>query len=227
VTYSPTLDIVAIVWFFGTWIGYQKITSLEHFRSLSIAGATQIHRRTWMNNMARRDNRVLDMVLINGLGQGNAFFASTSVIAVGGLTALLGAGDKVQPLFEQLPFVAHTDPIIWQARTVVMIAIFIYAFFKYAWAYRLSQYTAILIGATPLLGEDNEGAVDSHVARTAQLAGIAAEHANMGLRSFYYAIAAFGWMFHPLVFIAATTWVLGILVRRDFFSRSKHILSSI
>jgi uncharacterized membrane protein len=32
------------------------------------------------------------------------------------------------------------------------------------------------------------------------------------------------WFYHPLFFMLATTWVVIILVRRDFFSRSKRIV---
>jgi uncharacterized membrane protein len=32
------------------------------------------------------------------------------------------------------------------------------------------------------------------------------------------------WFFHPIALIAATAWVLGILIRRDFFSRSRRLM---
>jgi uncharacterized membrane protein len=60
--------------------------------------------------------------------------------------------------------------------------------------------------------------------RTAALIGLAAEHTNSGLRSFYYAIAATAWCFHPLLFMVATTWVILILARRDFFSRTLGLI---
>ena len=82
-----------------------------------------------------------------------------------------------------------------------------------------------MIGSTPLWNRDNPAECRQHAERTARLIGIASEHTNSGLRSFYYAIAALAWFFHPLLFMAATTWVLLILVRRDFFSRSNKVLS--
>ena len=69
--------------------------------------------------------------------------------------------------------------------------------------------------------------IEAHAVRTARLIGIAAEHTNSGLRSFYHAIAAIAWFFHPVLFIATTTWVMLILVRRDFFSRSRRIIGDI
>jgi uncharacterized membrane protein len=149
----------------------------------------------------------------------------TSAIAIGGLTAIMGSGEKVQTMLERLPYVAKSSPELWELKTLLLIGIFVYAFFKFAWAFRLSHYTGIMIGATPLQQPGNEATCDAHATRTASLIGIAAEHANGGLRSYYYAIAAMAWYFHPLAFAAAATWVLVTLMRRDFFSRSRRIIA--
>ena len=57
--------------------------------------------------------------------------------------------------------------------------------------------------------------------------GYAAEHANSGLRAFYYAIAGMAWFFHPVAFMLATSWILAILIRRDYFSRSRRAIAGI
>jgi len=46
------------------------------------------------------------------------------------------------------------------------------------------------------------------------------------VRSYYHAIATLAWFFHPLLFMLATTWVLLILARRDFFSRTLRLISA-
>jgi uncharacterized membrane protein len=130
----------------------------------------------------------------------------------------------VQTMLERLPYVAPSSSAMWEVKLILIMGVFIYAFFKFAWGFRLSHYAAIMIGATPLPGEA-ANVCDDHARRTARLIGIAAEHTNSGLRSFYHAIAAIGWFFHPLLFIATTTWVLLILIRRDFFSRARATLS--
>jgi uncharacterized membrane protein len=222
----PTpLDLAAFAWFLLAVVGYRLLARLPMLSRLSIVDAVQAHRVQWMRNMAVRDNRVLDTILLGSLGQGNAFFASTSVIAVGGLAAMLGSGEKVQALLESLPYVARSSPVHFELKMLLLIVIFVYAFFKFAWAFRLSHYTAIMIGSTPIASADNSPACDLHARRTARLVGIAADHSNTGLRSFYFAIAAMAWFFHPLLFVVATTWVLVILVRRDYFSRSRAILA--
>jgi uncharacterized membrane protein len=220
-----SLDSLAIAWFVLSIGAYRAVAERRPFEINSIVHAVQRQRVAWLKNMARRDNRVLDAIVLQSLGQGNAFFASTSAIAIGGLTALIGTGEKAQAFIEKLPFAAQSSPQIWELKILLLMSIFIYAFFKFAWAFRLSHYTGIMIGATPIMSSENGPECDAHAERTATLIGIAAEHSNSGLRSFYYAIAAMAWFFHPLAFVAATTWVLLILIRRDFYSRSLRILS--
>jgi uncharacterized membrane protein len=221
-----TLDVAAVAWFLASVGGYRLITERGPLARRSIVAAVQRQRVAWMVNMGGRENRMLDAVLLGTLSQGNAFFASTSAIAIGGLSALLASGDKLQGLMEQLPLAVQSNPVLWQLKVLFLVGICIYAFFKFAWAFRLSHYVAIMIGATPASLEPDHPGRDSHAVRTARLIGIAGEHSNGGIRALYYAIAAMAWFFHPLAFIGAVTWVLAIMIRRDFFSRSLRIVAT-
>jgi uncharacterized membrane protein len=115
--------------------------------------------------------------------------------------------------------------MLLEAKQLLIMGILVYAFFKFAWAFRISHYAAIMIGATPIYDPANADACAQHAERTAKLIGVAGEHANSGLRSFYHAIATIAWFFHPVLFMVATTWVAIILARRDFFSRTLHLVS--
>ncbi len=220
-------DLAAFLWFVAAILGYRLVAGFGPFEKRSIVGAVQRHREQWMRNMVSRDGRIVDAHLLGSLGQGNAFFASTSALIIGGLAALMGSGDKVQGLLERLPYVAKAGPVLFELKLILLITIFVYAFFKFAWAFRLSHYASIMIGSTPLISDEraNVGDCEHHAARTARLIGIAAEHSNSGLRGYYYAIAGMAWFFHPAAFAIATTWVVLILLRRDFFSRSRRLLS--
>jgi uncharacterized membrane protein len=222
---ATPLDVIAVVYFFVAIGLYRFIGSRAGLERRSLVGAAQQQRLRWMLNMASRgENRVLDAILLNSLGQGNAFFASTSAIAVGGLTATLGSGaERLQYLLDALPLTMQSTPVVWAAKQLLIMGIFVYAFFKFAWAFRLSHYATIMIGATPATDAGNPECKD-HAERTAKLIGIAGEHANSGIRSFYHAMAALAWFFHPLLFMIATTWVILILARRDFFSRSLRLI---
>jgi uncharacterized membrane protein len=218
------IDVVAVGWFAVLALAYQIATNRAHLYNRSISGAVQRHRVAWMLAMAERDNRSGDAILHGTLSQGNAFFASTCAIAIGGLAAIVGSSDKTDAFLDRLPFVARSSPLLWELKVVLLMGIFVFAFFKFAWAFRLTHYTAILIGAMPNPGAADAAAMARHAETTARISGFAAEHSNNGLRAFYYAAAVLAWFFHPLLFMAATTWVAIILVRRDFFSRSRSVM---
>ena len=219
------IDIAAFVWFIAAMVGYQLMGHVPALYDRSLTGATQQHRVRWMRAMLTRDNRSSDAILLGTLSQGNAFFASTCAIAIGGLAAIVGSGEKADAFLQRLPFVAKASPLLWELKVLLLIGVFVYAFFKFAWAFRLTHYTAIVIGAIPQPGDAEPAVMELHALSAAKISGLAAEHANGGLRAFYYAAAVMTWFFNPVVFIAATTWVAIILMRRDFFSRSKRILA--
>jgi uncharacterized membrane protein len=223
--FATPLDLAALAYFLLAIGLYRMIAGARGLEARSLIGAVQRQRVRWMLNMAQRDNRMLDAILLGSLSQGNAFFASTSAIAVGGLAATMGSGEKVQAMLGRLPYVAPATPFIWEAKQLLILAILIYAFFKFAWAFRLSHYGSIMIGAMPNPDAAHSEECADHAERTARLIGIAGEHSNSGIRSFYHAIAALAWFFHPLLFMATTTWVILIQARRDFFSRSLRLIA--
>lgn len=220
-----TLDLVALAWFFACVIGYKIAGEIPALERRNIIAAVQAQRFRWMRTMVRRDNRVVDTFVVGNLGQGNAFFASTSAIAIGGLTTLLGGGHAARDVLQSLPYAAAMPPLLWELKVIFMASIFVYAFFKFAWAFRMSHYTGIMIGATPLLTAATERQCDEHAHRCALISGLAAEHSSSGLRAFYYSIAGLAWFFHPVLFIVATAWVLLILIRRDYFSLSRAVIA--
>ena len=92
---------------------------------------------------------------------------------------------------------------MFDVKLLLLISVFVYAFFKFAWG----------VPAVALLRHHDRG--DAGGRRRQQganasatpmpfprLIGIAADHANRGLRAFYFAIAAMTWIFHPVVFMS-------------------------
>jgi uncharacterized membrane protein len=177
-------------------------------------------RQRWMQTMLRRDDpRIVDTMIMASQLSGIGFFASTSIIVVGGLFALVGAADEAINLLASIPLVATPSRTVLGLKLLLLITIFVYAFFKFAWSFRLLKYCSVLIGATPLASEcDAQG--EDFVKRIACLIGIEAVHFNQGLRAYFFALAALGWFLHAYVFMFATAWVTVVLYRRDFRSRS-------
>lgn len=96
---APPMDLAAIAYFFLAIGIYRLIGGRRTLVARSLAGAIQQQRLQWMLNMARRENRMLDAIQLGSLGQGNAFFASTSGRRAGRHHGLgrEGAGDPPAP----------------------------------------------------------------------------------------------------------------------------------
>jgi uncharacterized membrane protein len=223
----PTLtviDYVAVGWFFAAWAGYTVTVDYSPLRRRSVSAAMNGFRRRWIAEMLKRDIRLVDTQILGNLMNGISIFASTTILLVGGLFALLGASDAAISAMADLPIAIRTTRPVWEGKILMLVVIFIYAFFKFAWAYRLSNYCAILIGAAPSRAE-LAGSVDATtVERLARIANQMGHHFNRGLRAYFFALATLGWFIHPALFMVASTWVLLVLYRRDFRSREFHLL---
>lgn len=214
------LDLIAFGWFLLCWIGYNLIADHTRWGQKSFTSAMNEYRLRWMLTMLRRDDpRIVDTTIQSSLLNGIAFFASTTIILVGGLFAMLGASDQAIRILSDIPFVVKPSRTVWELKLLLLVVIFIYAFFKFAWSFRLLKYCSILIGAVPLKSEI-DGHAEVFAKRIACLIGIEAEHFNQGLRAYFFALAALGWFLHPYLFIAATAWITMVLYRREFHSRS-------
>ena len=97
--------------------------------------------------------------------------------------------------------------------------IFIYAFFKFTWAMRQFNFASVMLGAAPERDESQQR-IDAFIDRAATLASLAGENSNRGLRAFYFAMAAMAWFLDPVIFMATSTLVVGILYQREFRSRT-------
>jgi uncharacterized membrane protein len=102
--------------------------------------------------------------------------------------------------------------------------ILVYAFFKFAWAYRLFNYVAILIGSVPVLRSDNQAEAAAAARRAASMHVVAGQQFNRGQRAFFFALAYLGWFAGPYVFLVSTAAVLYVMWHRQFASKARAAL---
>src|SRR6202044_3283916 len=180
----------------------------------------------WIRRLLDRDARMVDMQILGSLQNGTAFFASTSLIAVGGALALLRSTSEALAVLKQLPIDISPPPALWEIKCVGLVLIFIYTFFKFAWAYRLFNYVAILLGSMPPASQRDTPQAEAHVVRTTRLFEAAGRHFNRGQRAFFFALGYLGWFLGPLPFIATTAAILVVMWRRQFVSDSRQAVTS-
>ncbi|MPR10980.1 DUF599 family protein [Microvirga tunisiensis] len=212
------LDYVALAFFIIAWFGYHAAVELSPAGQKSLNKLMNQYRYRWMEQMVVRENRIVDTTIMASLMNGTAFFASTSLIAIGGVLALLQSTDSVLPVFADLPFGEPPTRLAWDVKVVGLAVIFVYAFFKFAWSYRLFNYMAILVGAVPVLKESSREEALAVARQAGAMNAVAGKHFNRGQRAFFFSLAYLGWFVSAYLFIGATAAVLLVMWRRQFLS---------
>jgi uncharacterized membrane protein len=212
------LDYVALAFFIIAWFGYHAAVELSPAGQKSLNKLMNQYRYRWMEQMVVRENRIVDTTIMASLMNGTAFFASTSLIAIGGVLALLQSTDSVLPVFADLPFGEPPTRLAWDVKVVGLAVIFVYAFFKFAWSYRLFNYMAILVGAVPVLKESSREEALAVARQAGAMNAVAGKHFNRGQRAFFFSLAYLGWFVSAYLFIGATAGVLLVMWRRQFLS---------
>ncbi|TCL73643.1 DUF599 domain-containing protein [Rhizobium sp. BK251] len=217
-------DYFALAFFTLLWAAYSwALGGPRLFQRTSLTHAMIERRREWLYNSLRRDLKMIDTQIMAGLQNGTAFFASTSILAIGGCFALLGATDKVDAVFNDLPYVFHSGRTAFELKVGGLTGLFGYAFFKFGWSYRLFNYCTILFGSIPMMRDTEADIIvaERSVERVIRMNVIAASHFNSGLRAIFLSIGYLGWFVSPYVFMVTTTLVIVVLARRQFFSEAR------
>lgn len=216
------LDLIALAFFVGAWTAYAVMLEWTTHGRTGLTALMDRYRDAWMGQMLGREARIVDSHILTALHNGTAFFASTSLIAVGGALTLLRSTDEIVTVVAALPFGIETTRVQWEMKTMGLAIIFIYAFFKFAWAYRLFNYVAILFGATPPAAQKDTADAQAHAHRTARLFAAAGRHFNRGQRAFFFALGYLGWFIGPVPFMVTTAAVVFVLCWRQFASDSRQ-----
>jgi uncharacterized membrane protein len=209
-------DLLAFTFFVVAWAGYHFANEYGSRSGLNVSMSE--YRMRWMLEMSRRDNRIVDANIMTSLQNGTAFFASTSLLAIGASATLLRASEDAVKIAADLPFGIPATRLLWEVKVIGLLFIFGYAFFKFAWAYRLFNYAAVLIGATP--SPNSPDAVErARIAGRAGRMGVAAgRHFTRGQRAFFFALAYLGWFLGPYTLMMTTAFVLLVMWSRQFAS---------
>jgi uncharacterized membrane protein len=219
----PLTNWFVLAWFCSCWVGYTYFARRKSRRKASLVVAMRIYRHEWFKHMLGHQTRIAHISALSSLQSVTTFFASTALVILGGLVALLGTTEQVVNLAADLPFARKDSELVWLVRIVLLIVIFVYAFFKFTWSIRQYNFCAVLVGAAPHSERPEEHA--EFLDTITDVASYAAENFNMGLRAYYFALAAMTWFLHPWLFAAASALVVYILHEREFRSQTLHTLT--
>jgi len=219
-------DWLALACFLAVWVGYAWYSRRASATGVTLLATTNRWRTRWMLQATGRDPRVLDGIIVQSLSSSPSFFASATLIIIGGLLALLGTTDKAAEFVREIPFAARTTMLVFELKVLVLMAIFVFAFFRFTWSMRQYTFAALVLGSMPSPESFEQGRFDREevAGRAGKLVGMAAETFNDGIRAYYFSFAALAWFFSPLALAIAAAVVSAVLYAREFNSYVLHVL---
>lgn len=217
------LDVSALGLFVALWVGYQWYADYSDTLRPRLNREMDRYMREWLMRMAERDNRMVDVNVLRNLTRSSQFFASTAMLILGALVALMGYAEQAANVMADLPFAQQVSRRLWEIKILVLLLIFVYAFFKFSWSIRQFGFCSILVGATgkPVPNAEQYAV---HIERISVILSFANRNFNQGLRAYYFGVAALTWFLHPALMIAMTLAVIYVLHSREFRSVTLEVL---
>jgi uncharacterized membrane protein len=221
-------NLLAVLWFLACFRGYFHYSALRSLDTPTLAYAMHRFRKQWIRKALRRENRIADTNIIANLERNVSFFASTTLFVLAGLMTVLGtSSETVIMMLSEIPFSDQNTRGEWELKVLLLLCLFVYAFFKFTWALRQFGQVSVMLGGVP---ERHESAPDElinrHVESISIMASKAAGNFNNGLRTYYFSMAVLGWFVNFWVFMFLSGLVVAVLYRREFRSDTLAIMMS-
>lgn len=214
------MDALALGLLLMGWAGLGLVIEQPRWGMRSVTVMMSGFRREWMRQLAHRDVRIFDSQILGSLRQGTAFFASTSILAIGGLLTIVGNVETLSAISGGL--LADPRPVeLLQIKLLAVAVFLVEGFLRFAWSNRLFGYCAVVMAAVPEPGHPEAEVV---ARQAAEMNIRAATNFNRGLRSLYFALAALAWLLGAAALIAATLACAWTLLQREFASQPHRIL---
>ena len=215
------LDGLAVTMLIVVWLGLSWWIEHPSSKRPSVTVVMSDYRRKWMQVMIHRDPRIFDSQIMASLRQGTSFFASTCLLAVGGVLALIGNVDPLRGVAEDIAMTS-SPTVIWQIKLGLVLVLLSNAFLKFVWANRIFGYCSVMMAAVP---NDPDDIMAQPMARKAAELNIrAAMNFNRGLRSMYFALGAVAWLAGPVPLMAAVVVTAWVVWSREFASVPRAII---
>ena len=218
---SP-LEAAGLIWFFGFWIAYTYFSRYRAKTKPRLQNLLHAHIREWIKVLHNRDLRIVDTSIVANMERNSTFFASSSLLIIAGLLTAIGSSDAALSFLNHLTFGADINPTRWDVCMVLLTLIYTYTFFTFTWTTRQWGFASILIGSAPL-HDDAKATLEERQRNRqslARLIWLAIYNFNLGLRGYYFSLALLIWLALPEALFVTTVWVVAVLYRREFHSRS-------
>lgn len=217
------LDWFGLAWLIICWVGYEQVVERGWSGRKTLLSETNKLRLNWGRVMLTRDPRVTDAALIANLLPSLSFYANTTIYIIAALFAALGTLDQLMSAASELPFSRVLSREAMEIKLLILIGVFVVAYFKFTWSLRQFNLLTITLGSIP--DHASKQTLERHARKFAAVNSCAGNDFNRGLRAYYFGMAVMSWMVSAWLFIVSTVAIVFVLARREFSSPVLKALS--
>ena len=187
----------------------------------SLSVIMNMQRRRWVANAALRESP-FDAILSGNIMSSVSFLASTAVLLILAIFAVFGQVPALMVALESMSLDRSYTALDVQLHLVVMLAMFVLAFFAFTLSLRQFNHFCIMLGAIDHSAPTSEEEIDA----ITRMNALGAKNFNSGIRAYYFSVATVAWFVSEWMPIVACVVTILILAHREFFSSSHRTAAS-
>lgn len=203
------------------YIAYNIIVPQVEKLRPSLSVIMNMQRRRWVANASQRDNP-FDAILSGNIMGSVSFLASTAVLLILAIFTLFGQVPSLMEALNSLSFNRLYTSADIQLHLLVMLAMYVLAFFAFTLSLRQFNHFCIMLGAM----DHSEPTSDEELDAITRMNALGAKNFNSGIRAYYFSVATVAWFVSEWLPIAASIATILILAHREFFSSSHRTAAS-
>ena len=201
-------DLVAAAASVALVLGYHRFLRLRVRRDpgYTIQAVLNQGRAAWVERMMRENSGILAVQTLRNAIMGATFFASTAVALIVGTITLSMQSDRVSAAWHSLGPIVAFDERLWMLKLLLLLTDMLSAFVCFSQSIRLMSHVGVMIS------------VPTTTVRPAFVTALlirAGRYHTRGMRCYYFAAPLLFWLFGPLLLVAATAALVGVLYFLD------------
>jgi uncharacterized membrane protein len=215
------LTLIATFFPLACYFAYNLVVPLIERRRPSLSVIMNMQRRRWVANATRRETP-FDAILAGNIMSSVSFLASTAVLLILAVFAVFGQVPMLMEALAAIDLTRSYTTLEVQLHLVVMLAMFVLAFFAFTLSLRQFNHFCIMLGAL----DHSEPASKEEIDAITEMNALGARNFNSGVRAYYFSVSTVAWFVSdwlPMVVSLATVLVLA---HREFFSSAHRTAAS-
>jgi uncharacterized membrane protein len=223
-----TLDVISVALFFAAWLALEPLMAAGLPRPSKSLSKNIAHIRIfWMREgLMRDDNFTSDAAILGHTINSASFFGSANLIVVVGLSRALFTDPYYGSADGLVATIVSKEPAWFiQLKVLLVMATLLRGLFDFIWAVRQLNYCLASIAACP--ARHKEPDIAAWTSALTKVLNPALRSFSIGVRSYYFTVAAALWFLGPIPFITGTVVSAGLLIWRQSWSDTSKGIAAI